>query len=90
MALLLLVLFVGYTARNAFSIARSRDGGAHVAGTQIWLVAIFAGNHGALWLLSNTVTGFFMFAVAGLTASMTALAHAGAAAGRPLDTELRR
>ena len=80
-ALLLLVLFVVCTARNAFRIARLRDGGPELAGTQIWLVAIFAGNHGALWFLSNTATGFFMFAVAGLTASMTALAHARTAAG---------
>ena len=81
-ALLALILFVGCAARNALRIARSREGSPELAGTQIWLVAIFAGNLGALWLLSNTATGYFMFAVAGLTAGMSAITQQRLASAR--------
>ena len=71
LALLLLVLFVFSTSRNALRIARSRDASPAVVATQLWLVSVMVGNQGALWLLSTTATGFFVFAVAGLTARMT-------------------
>ena len=67
-ALLLLLLFVLCTGRNAWRVAAWRDATPYLLGSQLWLVAVFAGNHGSLWLLSNTATGFFVFAVAGLAA----------------------
>jgi hypothetical protein len=71
LALLLLGLFVISISRDALRIARSPHAGPAIVGTQLWLIAVIVGNQGALWLLSNTATGFFVFAVAGLTARMS-------------------
>lgn len=70
LALLLLVLFAISTSRDAFRIAKSRDASPAVVAAQLWLIAVLVGNQGSLWLLSDTATGFFVFAVAGLTARM--------------------
>jgi hypothetical protein len=71
LALLLLVLFVITTGRNALRIAKAHDATPAVVATHVWLISVMVGNQGALWLLSNTATGFFVFAAAGLTARMS-------------------
>jgi len=81
-ALLLLVLFVLCTSRDALRIAKSPDASPAVVATQLWLISVMVGDQGALWLLSNTATGFFVFAVAGMTARMS-LTMAERAAARP-------
>jgi O-antigen ligase len=71
LALLLLVLFVVCICRGALRIAKSPDASPAIVGLQLWLIAVMVGNQGALWLLSDTATGFFVFAVAGMTARMS-------------------
>jgi hypothetical protein len=83
LALLLLVLFVLCTSRGALRIAKSPDASPAVVATQLWLIAIIVGDQGALWLLSNTATGFFVFAVAGMTARMSLTMAEQRTAARP-------
>jgi O-antigen ligase len=73
LALVLLLLFVACCCRQALRIARSRESSPELAGAQLWLIAVLIGNQGALWLLSDTSTGFFVFAVAGITARVSLL-----------------
>jgi O-antigen ligase len=77
-ALAALVLFVLCTARNAYRVAGWHQASPELAASQFWLLAALVGNLGALWLLAHTVTGFFVFAVAGLSARGAALARADA------------
>ena len=72
-ALLLLVLFVGVSIRNALRVMQWREVTPEVLATQLWLISMFVGNQGSLWLLSNTVSGFFIFAIAGLAAGASVL-----------------
>jgi hypothetical protein len=74
-ALLLLLLFVGVSIRNALRVMQWREVTPEVLGTQLWLISMFVGNQGSLWLLSNTVSGFFTFAIAGLAASASVLSR---------------
>ena len=48
-----------------------RQATPHLLGMQLWLIAVLAGNQGALWFLSNAASGFFIFAVAGLSARVS-------------------
>jgi O-antigen ligase len=83
LALLLLVLFVICTCRGAFRIAKSPDASPAIVGLQLWLISVMLGNQGALWLLSDTATGFFVFAVAGMTARINLAIAEPRAALRP-------
>jgi O-antigen ligase len=67
-ALVLLVWFVLATCRNAIGAMQSSAAGSTLAAFPIWLIAVLIGNQGALWLLSNAASGFFVFAVAGVVA----------------------
>jgi O-antigen ligase len=69
-----LLLFVLCTGRNALRVIRWGSATPQLVGLQLWLIAVLAGNQGALWFLSNTGSGFFIFAVAGLAARASALA----------------
>jgi O-antigen ligase len=73
-AFVCLVVFVLCTVRNAVRVARWRSATPQLVGLQLWLISVLAGNQGALWFLSNTGSGFFIFAVAGLAARASALA----------------
>jgi O-antigen ligase len=73
-ALVCLLLFVFFTGRNALRVIRWRSATPQLVGLHLWLIAVLAGNHGSLWFLSNTGSGFFIFAVAGLAARASALA----------------
>jgi hypothetical protein len=73
-ALACLLLFVWCTGRNALRVIGWRSATPQLVGVQLWLIAVLAGNQGALWFLSNTGSGFFIFAVAGLAAKASALA----------------
>lgn len=73
-ALACLLLFVACTGRNALRVIRWRSATSELVALQLWLISVLAGNHGSLWLLSNTGSGFFIFAAAGLTARASALA----------------
>jgi O-antigen ligase len=83
LALLVLVLFVICTCRSALRVARSADATPALGALQLWLIAIMVGNQGALWLLSDTATGFFVFAVAGMTARMSVTMADQRVAARP-------
>lgn len=83
LALLLLVLFVICTSRDALRIAKSPEATPALIAPQLWLISVMVGNQGALWLLSNTATGFFVFAVAGMTARMSLTMAEQRAAARP-------
>jgi O-antigen ligase len=78
-ALFFLVLFVLFTSLNAVRIMRWAEATPELIALQLWLISIFVGNQGALWLLSDTGSGFFTFAVAGLTARASALAATSSA-----------
>jgi hypothetical protein len=73
-ALLLLLLFVIYSIRNAVRVIRWREATPLLVASQLWLIAMFVGNQGSPWLLSNAVSGFFTFAIAGLAAQASVLA----------------
>ena len=83
LALLLLVLFVIYTSRDALRIAKSPDATPALIAPQLWLFSVMVGNQGALWLLSDAATGFFVFAVAGMTARTSLTMAEARAAARP-------
>ena len=72
---LALVLFVWLTVRNAWRAIGWHEASAEFVGVQLWLVAFLIGNQGALWLLSDAVSGFFVFAVAAMAAKGAALAR---------------
>ncbi|HXD17277.1 MAG TPA: O-antigen ligase family protein [Vicinamibacterales bacterium] len=72
-----LLLFVGLTLRNAWRAIGWRAATAELVGTQLWLIAVLLGNQGAPWLLSDAVSGFFLFAVAAMAARAAALARRG-------------
>ena len=72
---LALVLFVGLTLRNAWRATGWRDASAEFVGVQLWLIAVLIGNQGALWLLSDAMSGFFIFAIAAMAATAAALAR---------------
>ena len=79
-----LLLFVLFTARNAFRVIRWRSATPQLVALQLWLVAVLAGNQGSLWFLSNTASGFFIFAVAGLAARASLVVAQQAASRRRL------
>ena len=62
------MLFVGLGIRNAVSVVRWRAATPQLLAAQLWLIAMFIGNQASLWLLSDTASGFFVFAIAGLAA----------------------
>ena len=72
--LVCLVLFVFFTGRNALRVIRWRSATPQLVGLQLWLISVLAGNQGSLWILSNTASGFIIFAVAGLAAKASTLA----------------
>lgn len=74
-ALLLLVLFVSFQIRNALRIMRWSGASPQLLGALLWLISIFVGNQASLWVLSDTSTGFFTFAIAGLAAKTSDLAR---------------
>jgi len=69
------VLFVLLTLRNAWRAIAWREANAVLVGTQVWLIGVLIGNQGAPWLLSDAVSGFFMFAAAAMAAKAAALAR---------------
>ena len=69
-----LLLFVLSTSRNALRVIGWRSATPELVALQLWLIAVLVGNQGSLWFLSNTGTGLFVFAVAGLAAKASALA----------------
>ena len=73
-ALTCLLLFVLSTGRNALRVIRWRNATSSLVGVHLWLIAVLIGNQGSLWFLSNTGSGFFIFAVAGLAAKASVLA----------------
>jgi O-antigen ligase len=73
-ALACLLLFVLSTSRNALRVIGWRSAAPELVALQLWLIAVLVGNQGSLWFLSNTGTGLFIFAVAGLAAKASALA----------------
>jgi len=75
LAVLALLLFVGLTLRNAWRAIGWREANAELVGTQLWLIGVLIGNQGAPWLLSDAVSGFFMFAAAAMAARAAALAR---------------
>jgi O-antigen ligase/polysaccharide polymerase Wzy-like membrane protein len=79
LALLLLVLFVISIGRNALRVAGWREATPELIASQLWLISMIVGNQGALWLLSHTTSGFFIFAVAGLGARASAMSREEAA-----------
>lgn len=74
-ALVLLLFFVWLTFVNAFRVMRSPSASAALVASQMWLIALLIGNQTSLWLLSDTATGFFVFAVAGIGARVSLLAQ---------------
>jgi len=72
---LALVLFVGLTLRNAWRAIGWRNANPEFIGAQLWLIAVLIGNQGALWLLSDTASGFFILAAAAAAAKAAALAR---------------
>ena len=74
-ALFALVLFVLLTLRNAWRAIAWREANAVLVGTQVWLIGVLIGNQGAPGLLSDAVSGFFMFAAAAMAAKAAALAR---------------
>jgi O-antigen ligase len=74
-ALLLLVLFVGCGIRNSLRVMRWSGASPQLVGSMLWLISIFVGNQASLWVLSDTSTGFFTFAIAGLAAKTSDLAR---------------
>lgn len=70
-----LVLFVLLTLRNAWRAIAWREANAVLVGTQVWLIGVLIGNQGAPWLLSDAMSGFFMFAAAAIAAKAAALAR---------------
>ena len=73
-ALACLLFFVFSAGRNALRVISWRSATPELVGLQLWLIAVFVGNQGSLWFLSNTGAGFFIFAVAGLAAKASTLA----------------
>lgn len=71
-SLVLLLLFVLFSSRNALRVTKWRQATPQLVGMQLWLIAVLAGNLGALWFLSNAASGFFIFAAAGLAARVSA------------------
>jgi O-antigen ligase len=74
-ALLALVLFAAFGIRNAVRVIRWREATPQLLASQLWLISMFVGNQGSLWLLSDTASGFFIFAVAGLAARASDLSR---------------
>jgi O-antigen ligase len=81
-ALACLLLFVLCTGRNAFRVISWRSATPQLVGLQLWLISVLAGNQGSVWILSNTGSGFIIFAVAGLAARASTLATAQTAPHR--------
>jgi O-antigen ligase len=73
-ALVCLLLFVLCTGRNALRMISWRSATPQLVGLQLWLISVLVGNQGSIWLLSNTGSGFFIFAAAGLAARASDLA----------------
>jgi O-antigen ligase len=73
-ALACLLLFVLCTGRNALRVIGWKSATPQLIGLQLGLISVLAGNQGALWLLSSTASGFFIFAVAGLASKASVLA----------------
>lgn len=72
---LALILFCALTVRNAWRAIGWRDATPEFVGVQLWVIAFLIGNQGALWLLSDAVSGFFVFAVAAMATRGAALAR---------------
>jgi O-antigen ligase len=72
-AFLCLLVFAVFTIRNAVRVASWREASPSLIGSQAWLIGVLVGNQTALWMLGGTPTGFFLFAVAGVTAGATRL-----------------
>jgi hypothetical protein len=66
---------VWLTVRNAWRAIGWHEASAEFIGVQLWLVAFLIANQGALWLLSDAVSGFFVFAVAAMAAKGAAFAR---------------
>jgi hypothetical protein len=75
LALLLLVLFAICIVRNGIRVLSWGEATPALIGSQLWLIAMIVGNQGALWLLSHTSSGFFLFALAGLGARASAMSR---------------
>ena len=69
-----LLLFVLCTGRNALRILRWPGATLQLVALQLWLISVLVGSQGSLWFLASTASGFFIFAVAGLTSGASALA----------------
>jgi O-antigen ligase len=78
-ALAMLVMFALFTIGNAWTVIRWRGATPALVGIQLWVIAMLVGNQSSLWLLSNTASGFFMFAAAGLAANAALSARRDAA-----------
>jgi len=89
LALLLLVLFAISLGRNALRVASWREATPELIAAQLWLISMIVGNQGALWLLSHTASGFFLFAVAGVTARAGAMIREQAAVARSANGRAR-
>jgi hypothetical protein len=72
-ACLLLILFAGLAIRNAYRVLRWSGATPQLMASQLWLIAILLGNQSSPWLLSDTPTGFFTFAIAGVGAAVAEL-----------------
>ena len=83
-ALACLLLFVFLTCRNALRVIRWPGATLQMVALQLWLISVLVGNQGSLWFLSSTASGFFVFALAGLTARASVLAAEQAAPRRRL------
>ncbi len=70
-----LLLFVGFTLLNARRATKWVDATPELVGTQVWLIGVLVGNQGALWLLSDASSGFFMLAIAAIAARVAMLAR---------------
>ena len=84
-ALACLLLFVLCTGRNALRVIRWRSATPQLVALQLWLISVLLGNQGSLWFLSNTGSGFFIFAVSGLAARASALVAEQTAPRRRLN-----
>ena len=73
-ALTCLLLFVLFTCRNALRVIHWPGATLQLVALQLWLISVLVGNQGSLWFLSSTASGFFIFAVAGLTSGASVLA----------------
>ena len=79
-----LLLFVLFTGRNALRVIHWPGATLQLVALQLWLISVLVGNQGSLWFLSSTASGFFIFAVAGLTSRVSAFAAEQSAPRRRL------